>query len=177
MGLHVHDEVKFPTKFGSELAPKEPRRHCNVFSPIFWATVKEATGGNRTLMYSDSDSRDDRSRDGVRSCHSDGDRNDASHDLFQTLDEGLGQSSSLRQSPANSRTGSGPVSSSLRRGPAGSRTFGSVSMYSTPAVECVRLLVVMQFGKTKRDRRRYDQRLYGALPLSYGPGIVLRPES
>ena len=29
----------------------------------------------------------------------------------------------------------------------------------------------MQFGKSKRDRRRYDQRLYGALPLSYGPAM------
>ncbi|MEM6474251.1 MAG: hypothetical protein AAF802_32235, partial [Planctomycetota bacterium] len=59
------------------------------------------------------------------------------------LDEVLGQSSSLRQTHANV-TGSGPVSSSLRRGPAGSRTW--VAMYSTPAVECVRLLAVMQFG-------------------------------
>lgn len=65
--------------------------------------------------------------------------------------------------------GPAPYLDFLRRGPAGSRTW--LAMYSTPAVECVRLLVVMQFGKSKRDRRRYDQRLYGALPLSYGPAM------
>lgn len=79
------------------------------------------------------------------------------------------QSSSLRQTHAYD-TGSGPASSFLRRGPAGSRTW--VAMYSTPAVECVRLLVVMQLWKTKRDRRSCDQRIYGALPLSYGPAWI-----
>ena len=86
---------------------------------------------------------------------------------LKTLDEVLGQRYSLRQTHANV-TGSGPVSGFPEKGAGRESNLVSHVLHSGSRMlfGCLET-VVMQ----KRDRRRYDQRLYGALPLSYGPAM------